>query len=159
MYAFFLVCILLFCVVRFVALFFYFPSLTILCIEYQVHYTWNSGANLCREEENLVFWFGAQFISTLNFNQSGWLILFSLDLHFRPPKLVSRQTQSLWLGNADQNRRSSNRSYLRCFLARQAAHCRYLTVALTLAAATTWTHRGNPSNLWSPYEESQLNIN
>ena len=26
---------------------------------------------MCREEENLVFWFGAQFISTLNFNQSG----------------------------------------------------------------------------------------
>ena len=52
----------------------------------------------CREEENLVFWFGAQFISTLNFNQSGWLILFSPDFHFRPPKLISRQTQSLWLG-------------------------------------------------------------
>ena len=68
--------------------------------------------NPCREEENLVFWFGAQFISTLNFNQSGWLILFSPDLHFRPPKLVSRQTQSLWLGNADQNRRPSSRSYL-----------------------------------------------
>ena len=26
---------------------------------------------ICREEENLVFWFGAQFISTLNFTQSG----------------------------------------------------------------------------------------
>ena len=25
----------------------------------------------CREEENLVFWFGAQFISRLNFTQSG----------------------------------------------------------------------------------------
>ena len=25
----------------------------------------------CREEENLVFWFGAQFNSTLNFTQSG----------------------------------------------------------------------------------------
>ena len=25
----------------------------------------------CGEEENLVFWFGAQFISTLNFTQSG----------------------------------------------------------------------------------------
>ena len=70
------------------------------------------GFIVCREEENLVFWFGAQFISTLNFNQSGWLILFSPDLHFRPPKLVSCQTQSLWLGNADQNRRSSGRSYL-----------------------------------------------
>ena len=64
----------------------------------------------CREEENLVFWFGAQFISTLNFNQSGWLILFSPDLHFRPLKLVSRQTQSLWLGNADQSRHPSGRS-------------------------------------------------
>ena len=60
-YVFFIVCILLFCVVRLVALFFSFPSLTImLCIEYQVHHTWNSGAKLCREEENFVFWFGAQ---------------------------------------------------------------------------------------------------
>ena len=25
----------------------------------------------CREEKNHVFWFGAQFISTLNFTQSG----------------------------------------------------------------------------------------
>ena len=29
-----------------------------------------SGKQACREEENLVFWFGAQFISTLNFTQS-----------------------------------------------------------------------------------------
>ncbi len=56
-------------------LFFHFPSLTILCIEYQVFHTWNSGANLCREEENLIFCFGALFNSTLNFTQSGWLIL------------------------------------------------------------------------------------
>ena len=75
-----------------------------------------AGYDGCREEENLVFWFGAQFISTLNFNQSGWLIQFSPDLHFRPPKLVSCQTQSLWLGNADQNRRSLGRSYLAMLL-------------------------------------------
>ena len=100
MYVFFIVCILLFCVVRFVALFFHFPSLTILCIEYHVHHTWNSIANLCREEENLVFLFGAQFISTLNFTQSGWLILFSPDLHFRLTKQVSGQTHSLWLETA-----------------------------------------------------------
>ena len=37
MYVFSIVCILLFCVVRFVAPFFYFPSLTIFCIEYQVY--------------------------------------------------------------------------------------------------------------------------
>ena len=55
---------------------------------------------LCREEENLVFWFGAQFISTLNFTQSGWLILFSPDLHFRLAKRVSGQTHSLWLETA-----------------------------------------------------------
>ena len=48
-----------------------------------------------REEENLVFWFGAQFNSTLNFTQSGWLILFSPDLHFRLAKRVSGQTHSL----------------------------------------------------------------
>ena len=100
MYVFFIVCILLFCVVRFVGLFFYFPSLTILCIEYQVLHTWNSGANLCREEENLVFCFGAQFNSTLNVTQSGWLILFSLDLHFRLAKRVSGQTHSLQLETA-----------------------------------------------------------
>ena len=31
----------------------------------------SGSVSVCREEENLVFWFGAQFISTLNFNQSG----------------------------------------------------------------------------------------
>ena len=37
------------------------------------NYTYSriSGNYTCREEENLVFWFGAQFISTLNFTQSG----------------------------------------------------------------------------------------
>ena len=55
---------------------------------------------MCREEENLVFWFGAQFNSTLNFTQSGWLILFSPDLHFRLAKRVSGQTHSLWLETA-----------------------------------------------------------
>ena len=64
----------------------------------------------CREEKNVVFWFGAQFISTLNFNQSGWLILFNPDLHLRPPNLVSCQTHSLWLENADQCRRHTGRS-------------------------------------------------
>ena len=86
---------LLFRVVTLMALFFLFPSLTILCIEYQVFHTWNSGANLCREEENLVFCFGALFNSTLNFTQSGWHILFSPDLHFRLAKRVSGQTHSL----------------------------------------------------------------
>ena len=100
MYVFFIVCILLFCVMTLVALFFYFPSLTILCIEYQVHHTWNSGANLCREEKNLVFCFGAQFNSTLNFTQSGWHILFSPDLHFRLAKRVSGQTHPLQLETA-----------------------------------------------------------
>ena len=49
----------------------------------------------CWEEENLVFWFGTQFNSTLNFTQSEWLILFSPDLHFWLAKRVSGQTQSL----------------------------------------------------------------
>ena len=96
----FIVCILLFCVVTLVALLFLFPSLTILCIEYQVLHTWNSGANLCREEENLIFCFGALFNSTLNFTQSGWLIPFSPDLHFRLAKRVSGQTHSLRLETA-----------------------------------------------------------
>ena len=91
---------LLFRVVTLVALFFLFPSLTILCIEYQVLHTWNSGANLCREEENLIFCFGALFNSTLNFTQSGWHILFSPDLHFRLAKRVSGQNHSLRLETA-----------------------------------------------------------
>ena len=37
---------------------------------------------VCREGKNFVFWFGSQFISTLNFTQSGWLILFIPDLSF-----------------------------------------------------------------------------
>ena len=41
----------------------------------------------CRERKNFVFWFGAQFNSTLNFTQSGWRILFIPDLHFRSTKL------------------------------------------------------------------------
>ena len=49
----------------------------------------------CREEENLVFCFGAEFNSTLNFTQSGWLILFSPDLHFRLAKRISGQNLSL----------------------------------------------------------------
>ena len=49
----------------------------------------------CREKENLVFWFGAQFNSTLNFTQSGWHILFSPDLHFRLAKRVSDQINPL----------------------------------------------------------------
>ena len=55
---------------------------------------------LCREEENLVFCFGALFNSTLNFTQSGWLIPFSPDLHFRLAKRVSGQTHSLRLETA-----------------------------------------------------------
>ena len=55
---------------------------------------------ICREEENLVFWFGALFNSTLNFTQSGCLILFSPDLHFRLAKRVSGQNLSLWLETA-----------------------------------------------------------
>ena len=39
----------------------------------------------CREEENLIFCFGALFNSTPNFTQSGWHIPFSPDLHFRLP--------------------------------------------------------------------------
>ena len=57
--------------------------------------TFRNAVICCREEENLEFWFGAQINSTLNFTQSGWLILFSPDLHFRLAKRVSGQTQSL----------------------------------------------------------------
>ena len=54
----------------------------------------------CREEENLVFCFGAQFNSTLNFTQSGWHILFIPDLHFRLAKRVSSPNLSLQLETA-----------------------------------------------------------
>ena len=55
---------------------------------------------ICREEENLIFCFGALFNSTLNFTQSGWHILFSPDLHFRLAKRVSGQNHSLRLETA-----------------------------------------------------------
>ena len=54
----------------------------------------------CREEENLLFCFGALFNSTLNFTQSGWHIPFSPDLHFRLAKRVSSQNHSLRLETA-----------------------------------------------------------
>ena len=73
---------------------------------------WYFVDSACREEENLVFWFGAQFISTLNFTQSGWLILFSPDLHFRLAKRVSGQTQSLWLETATRTDVPLFRPYL-----------------------------------------------
>ena len=41
----------------------------------------------CRGGENFIFWFGAQFNSTLDFTQSGWPILFSPDLSFPANKL------------------------------------------------------------------------
>ena len=87
-----------------------FPEFFVLALLLIVH-TWNSSPLLssllrlqctctCREEENLVFCFGAQFNSTLNFTQSGWLILFSPDLYFRLAKRVSGQTHSLRLETA-----------------------------------------------------------
>ena len=84
----------------------------------------------CREEKNFVFWFGAQFDSTLNFTQSGWLILFTLDLHFRPPNRVSCQTHPLWLENADQCRRPTGCSSIAMLWLYNAAQCRHLTAAL-----------------------------
>ena len=81
-----------------------FPSALVLC-------------EMCREEENLVFWFGAQFISTLNFTQSGWLILFIPDLHFRLAKRVSGQTQSLSLETVTRTDVRLAVPVWRCFLA------------------------------------------
>ena len=66
-------------------------------IHLQLTRSYNS---ICREEENLVFCFGALFNSTLNFTQSGWLIPFSPDLHFRLAKRVSGQTHPLRLETA-----------------------------------------------------------
>ena len=53
-------------------------------------------------EKRKISYFGLarKFISTLNFTQSGWLILFSPDPHFRLAKRVSGQTHSLWLETA-----------------------------------------------------------
>ena len=42
----------------------------------------------CRGRENFIFWFGAQFNSTLDFTQSGRPILFSPDLLFPGNRLV-----------------------------------------------------------------------
>ena len=75
------------------------------------YYLW-----VCREEENLVFWFGAQFISRLNFTQSERLILFSPDFHFRLAKRVSGQTHSLWLETATRTDVPLAVPAWRCFL-------------------------------------------
>ena len=64
-----------------------------------VYYCYHA-VNVCREEENLIFCFGALFNSTLNFTQSGWHIPFSPDLHFRLAKRVSSQNHSLRLVTA-----------------------------------------------------------
>ena len=50
-------------------------------------------------EKRKIWYFGLarKFNSTLNFTQSGWLILFIPDLHFRLANQVSCQTHSLWL--------------------------------------------------------------
>ena len=61
------------------------------------------------------FGLARKFNSTLNFTQSGWLILFSPDLHFRPPYRVSYQTQFFWLEDADQCRRHTGRSSIAMF--------------------------------------------
>ena len=63
-------------------------------------------------EKGKISYFGLarKFNSTLNFTQSGWLILFSPDLHFRLANRIRCQTPSLWLENADQCRRHTGRS-------------------------------------------------
>ena len=59
-----------------------------------------SRKNSVEKRKILYFGLARKFISTLNFTQSGWLILFSPDLHFRLAKWVSGQTHSLWLETA-----------------------------------------------------------
>ena len=131
----------------------------VLCISQSSNITGASPSDclVCREGENFVFWFGAQFNSTLNFTQSGWLILFTPDLHFRPPNRVSCQTQSLWLETPTSADVTLGVLHWRCFLAGQ---CRPVQISYCGSnSSSNMDTRGNPSNLWIPYEESQLNIN
>ena len=71
-----------------------------------------------------VFWFGMQFNSTHNFTQSGWLILFNLDLFSGQQKLGKLPNKvSIRLNNTVQ--------------------CRHLTGGSSIAAAAAaWTHEG-----------------
>ena len=100
---------------------------------------WNDGKNQDHpnfrivgivEEGNFVFWFGAQINSTLNFTQSGWLILFN-------PELLSGQQKLGKLSNtvslAEQRRPV------------QTSHWRFFNSCSS--SMDTW---GNLSNLWIP---------
>ena len=91
---------------------------------------------------NFVFWFGAQFNSTLNFTQSGWLILFNPDLHFQPENWVSCQTHSLSLENTVQYRRHTSRSSNTLFSWTTPPSADVALGALLAAAAAAWTHEG-----------------
>ena len=130
-----------------------------LGIEYEVHHTWNSGAKLCRGKKNFVFWFGAQFNSTLNFTQSGWPILFSPDLHFRPANWISCQTLSLWLDNTVQCRRHTGHSLIAIATLFSWTTPPSADISLQLKNSNSMDTWGNLSNLWIPCKESQLNIN
>ena len=92
---------------------------------------------------NFVFWFGTQFNSTLNFTQSGWLILFSPDLSLRATgNWVSCQTHSLWLENAVQCRCHTGRSSITFSLAGQRRPVQTSHCGSRIAAAAAWTHEG-----------------
>ena len=95
----------------------------------------------CREGKNFVFWFGTQFNLTFNFTQSGWLILFSPDLHFRSPNLVSCQTQLFSWRTPTSTDVTLAVLQKRCFLAgqcrpMQTSHCG------SRIAAAAWTNEG-----------------
>ena len=89
-----------------------------LCIEYQVHHTWNSGAKLCsRRNFGLACNSIRRIIPT---NQDD--LSYSIRTSFPDSRnWVSCQTQSLWLNNA--------------------VHCRCPTGRSSIAAAA-WTHEG-----------------
>ena len=53
---------------------------------------------LVEEGKKFVFWFGAQFDSTLYFTQSGWTILFTPDLLFPGNRLVKLPNTLFWAG-------------------------------------------------------------
>ena len=98
---------------------------------------------LCREGENFIFWFGAQFNSTLNFNQSGWLILFTPDLSF-PVNKSGKLPNPRSLAKERRPVQTSHWPFFNsdAFLAGQRRPVQTSHCGSKIAAAATWIHEG-----------------
>ena len=71
--------------------------------------------------------------------------------HFRPANRVSCQTHSFWSENAVQCRRHTGLSSIAMLFT--------WAMPPSSSSSSSMDTRGNPSNLWIPCKEPQLNIN